>query len=134
MTTRRLSPAPNRLSGTALAALISPLTTAQAAMRLGTFDSEHYHTLACAFSIAHEIIQLVPRHRTLAEDLKPSLVALNAIFERGEPYQVAPGEADAIDEGVAIYRALLTATSGHHVRRAIARVREIAAQIDAGHA
>jgi len=122
---------PNKLGRAAQSELMSPLTTALVALRLGRADSDHYHSLACAMTIAYRAAEAVPRHRPLLAEIQPSLDALNAIFDRAKqrtvqdaPWSGTAEEVDQIENGVKLYEGIVRTTPPKVIRRVIMRVME----------
>lgn len=120
----------NRINRTGLATMMDPPTTAVIAMRMGRATAEHYYNIAQALMIASHAADVVARHRHLQDEIGPALEAVAAIHARHEqrtiedaPYSGTPDEIDAIQNGLEIYRAILQATPGKALLRAINLVR-----------
>lgn len=119
---------PNKLTAREQSTIFGPATAALIALRMGRADVEHYHNLAGAMLICNHAIELVARHRHLADEIKPAFDALNSIFERAKqrtvedaPWSGTAEEIDAIESGVEIYKAVVRTTPGPVLRRAILR-------------
>lgn len=122
---------PRRLPASSQSALMSPLLTGMIALRLRRGTSEHYHDLAASIMIAHRLAGLVPRHRHLQEETQAAMSALNSMFERWKQRTVSDAyvagtddEIDALDTAVQVYAALLKASHGKYVRRALLNVND----------
>lgn len=125
-----------RLDAKRESAAMSPLYAGIVALRLGRADTEHYHDLAGAMSIAYRTAEKVERHRPLLAEIQPALDALTAIFNRAEqrtvkdaPWSGTPDEIDLIENGVNIYRAILRTTPGKVILGAIRRIQQEAHNI-----
>ena len=101
--------------------LLDPPTTALIAFHLGHGTSEHYHTLAAAMMLAHEIVATTQRHQHLAPLTLAACGAMNAIFNRGN-WQATDDEKTAIDNGLTVYKAVIEATTAKKVKKCLNNV------------
>lgn len=116
---------PNRLSSEQIRQFHDPTMTALIAFRMGRADSDHYHEILAKTLVAHEIAKSVQRHKHLIPDIKAALDALDAVAKRTihDAYWTATDEEmQAIETGAEITRALMCATHGPAIRRAMGRV------------
>lgn len=100
--------------------LEAPVVTAQIAAYMGSFDEEHYHTVAFALQFAYRLAQGLPRLRCHAPGIQGCIKALNAAWDRGVRF-AGIEEVIRIDEGLETYKSLLRVTHVTHVRKALAR-------------
>lgn len=118
----------DRLPARDHAALNQPVTDAVKSFREGTGTAYTQSVAACALSVCYRIIEAVPRHRYLIPELQPALDALNALYARfhespdDHVWLATDAEIAAMEFGAELYRAVLLASSGQHVRRAVAAV------------
>ena len=118
----------NQLPARDHAALNQPVSDAVQAFKSGAGTAYHQSVAACALSVCYRIVESVPRHRHLIPELQPALDALNALYARfndspdGHIWLATDEEIAAISFGANIYRAVLLASSGAHVRRAVGMV------------
>ena len=118
----------NQLPARDHAALNQPVTDAVQAFKSSTATAYHQSVAACALSVCYRIVEAIPRHRHLIPELQPALDALNALYARFNDspddhlWLATDEEIAAISFGADIYRAVLLASSGAHVRRAVAMV------------
>lgn len=117
---------PNKLDGKRQAAIIDPLLSGLIAFRLGRAESEQYHNIAGAITIAQHVAEIVHRHNHLQEDLDKAGMALNSIFRRKEqrtikdaPWSATPEEIEAIELGIEIYKGLIRTTPGPKFMQAV---------------
>lgn len=117
-----LASRPNRVTAEQISHLMSPLTTALIAFRLGAAGDVPYHDLAAALTVAYCIATRVERHRHTLPHIDAALGVLRAVFERAngaDTYAAEAPEIEAIDLAVDVYRGLLHATPWSFLRRAI---------------
>lgn len=98
--------------------LLDPPTAALIAFHLNHGSSEHYHTLATAMMLAHEIVATTQRHQHLAPLTLAACDAMNAIFNRGN-WQATDDEKTAIDNGLTVYRAVIEATTAKKIKKCL---------------
>lgn len=117
---------PNKLDKRRQSAVTDPLMTSMIAMRMGRANSDHYHDIAGALTIAPYIADMVPRHRPLKPDIEKGIEALNQIFLRRQqrtiddaPWNGTVEELDAVETAVEIYLGFLRTTPGPVMMRAI---------------
>src|SRR5690625_6741418 len=120
--------------------LLSPITTALIAMRLGRCSHDHAHDVLAQLLIAYRVCQLVPRHRHLRDDILAAESAVHNMLERYSQRTVKDAyvngtdiEIDALDLAAQIYEALLKTTPLRTVRRAMLNVSEKVKNADAVH-
>lgn len=111
--------------------LMSPITTALIAMRLGRCTDDHAHDVLAQLLIAYRVCQLVPRHRNLRDDIHAAESAVHNMIERYNQRTVkdayvngTTAEIDALDLAAQIYAALLKTTPLRTFRRAIINVKD----------
>lgn len=98
--------------------LLDPPTAALIAFHLNHGNSEHYHELATAMMLAHDIVATTQRHQHLASITLAACDAMNAIFNRGN-WQATDDEKTAIDNGLTVYRAVIEATTAKKVKKCL---------------
>lgn len=111
--------------------LMSPITTALIAMRLGRCSHDHTHDVLAQLLIAYRVCQLVPRHRHLRDDILAAESAVHNMLERYSQRTVKDAyvngtddEIDALELAVQIYEALLKTTPLRTFRRAVINVKD----------
>lgn len=121
--------APNRLPASYKGRRSKPLIDALIAFRLSRATQEHFYEVLGALMIAEQITELVARHRGLIVEIRPALDALDTIHQRQSQRTVkdaywaaSPEEVDAVELAVHIYTAMLGATPGPVVLRAMRRI------------
>lgn len=117
-----LASRPTRTTASQIQHLMSPLTTALIAFRMGTAGDVAYHDLAAALTVAYCIATRVERHRHTLPHIDAALGALRAVFERAagaETYTGTDEEIAVIELAVEVYRGLLHVTPWAFLRRAI---------------
>lgn len=93
--------------------LLSPITTALIAMRLGRCTHDHAHDVLAQVFIAYRMSQLVPRHRHLQPEIRQADNEIHRFLTTKEV------DIDAIDLASEIYAALLKTTPLRTFRRAL---------------
>ena len=111
--------------------LMSPITTALIAMRLGRCSHDHAHDVLAQLLIAYRVCQLVPRHRHLRDDILAAESAVHNMLERYSQRTVKDAyvngtddEIDALELASQIYEALLKTTPLRTFRRAVINVKD----------
>ena len=111
--------------------LMSPITTALIAMRLGRCSHDHAHDVLAQLLIAYRVCQLVPRHRHLRDDILAAESAVHNMLERYSQRTVKDAyvngtddEIDALELAAQIYEALLKTTPLRTFRRAVINVKD----------
>ena len=111
--------------------LLSPITTALIAMRLGRCTNDHAHDVLAQVFIAYRMSQLVPRHRHLQPELRDAEAAVHSMLERHNQRTIKDGfvngttdEIDAIQLASEIYAALLKTTPLRTFRRALININD----------
>lgn len=111
--------------------LMSPITTALIAMRLGLCSHDHAHDVLAQLLIAYRVCQLVPRHRHLRDDILAAESAVHNMLERYSQRTVKDAyvngtddEIDALELAAQIYEALLKTTPLSTFRRAVINVKD----------
>ena len=111
--------------------LLSPITTALIAMRLGRCTDDHAHDVLAQVFIAYRVSQLVPRHRHLQPELRDAETAVHSMLERHNQRTIKDGfvngtadEIDAIQLASEIYAALLKTTPLRTFRRALININD----------
>jgi len=112
--------------------LMSPITTALIAMRLGRCNYDHAHDVLAQLLIAYRVCQLVPRHRHLRDDIRAAESAVHNMIERHNQRTVKDAyvngtddEIDALELAAQIYEALLKTTPLRTFRRAVINVKDV---------
>ena len=126
---KRRDIAPDRLSESAKRAIVRPAVEGLIAFRLERGTEGAFYSVASHLFVGLELIQIVARHRHLRPEMDAARLASQSIFRRQalrtvqEPFWAAkPEELDAWDVGLQVYRALLDASPGPQVLRAMRRV------------
>lgn len=111
--------------------LLSPITTALIAMRLGRCTDDHAHDVLAQVFIAYRMSQLVPRHRHLQPELRDAEASVHSMLERHNQRTIKDGfvngtedEIDAIQLASEIYAALLKTTPLRTFRRALININD----------
>lgn len=112
--------------------LLSPITTALIAMRLGRCNHDHAHDVLAQLLIAYRVCQLVPRHRHLRDDIRAAESAVHNMIERHNQRTIkdayvngTTAEIDALELAAQIYEALLKTTPLRTFRRAVINVKDL---------